>query len=447
LYYLWGFILLFFILFLKPEWVKSAGTYSHSIKKYVLIFCCIFFISFLYNYLFLFPSFNNLLWSLFTYGSSLTILVALLMVPFKEQDLKSIFTFSLYLTLFQVFLGYFQMLQHDSFQHLNPFQGSQSNGDYFVGTTFNPGIGSFVAVKMSLTAILFIPFWFSKKNLKNSFIVLLLFIGWVLASAIFTLLFGMLVIGYFFVAKKIIFAFKTFRLNKSIFYMSILGIVAALIFAFSQPDNISYITASAQETYASIMDEDVILPTLKVIYYKKTFSVVPKEFPYMTFIGLGPGNYSSRSAWLTSGEYLLEQPSYIPVSPSPAGSKYTFSLWSKNLITPDFAGAGSIIHQPFSTWVSIYAEMGLFALIAFFMIFNTFNKSFGYISKHTDDLVLQHLSLGLKMSLVYICLLFFIENLFEYPLVMGQFFVFACALLRVTENKRKETKLLLDVTT
>jgi hypothetical protein len=443
LYYLWGFILFFFILFFKPEWVKTNGVFSRRIIGYVVLFIALFFISFFYNYSAQKSSINNLIWSILTYGSSLFILLALLMIPFKESDLKGIVMFSLYLSIFQVFLGYFQMLQFQHFQHINPFSGEhgQTTGDYFVGTTFNPGIGSFVAVKMSLTAILFMPFWFAKKNLKNSIIVLLLFIGWVLASAIFTLIFGLIVIVWFFIVKKIMHSFTTFKLNKSVFYTVLIAIGAALIFAITQPDNISYIIASAEETYASITDKDVILPTLKVIYYKKTFGELPKEYPMVNLIGVGPGNYSSRSAWLTSGEYLLEQPSYIPITPTPVAQKYTFSLWSKKLISADFPGAGSIIHQPFSTWVSVYAEMGIPALIIFFLIFRSFYSGFTMAQKTASGAFMQEYTLGIKMSLVYLGLLFFIENLFEYPLVMGQFFVFACAVIRVYENKMNPTSI------
>ena len=105
------------------------------------------------------------------------------------------------------------------------------------------------------------------------------------------------------------------------------------------------------------------------------------------------------------------------------------------MINVNFKGAGSIIHQPFSSWLSVFAEMGVFALLSFFFIFNPFYKGFGFALNTSKNVFTNQLAIGLKMSLVYIGLLFFIENLFEYPMVMGQFFVFACALIRVAEKK------------
>lgn len=432
LYYFWGFFLFFFILIFKRDWAVVTGIFSKKIVRFVFAFVCLFFLSFFINYFFFYPSLNNFFWSVLTYGSTITILLALLMVPFKEEDVKSIFKFSLYLTLIEIGLGYFQMLQSQSFQYLNPFMGGKAAGDFFVGTTFNIGLGSFVAIKVSLVTLLFIPVWIKNKTIKNSIFLLLLFVGWVLASALFTLIIGLGVALLFFLVKKLIKTFYSTKINKSVLYVLIISVFAIGIFSFTQRNNIMYFLASMRYTYATLMGTPTPgkIETRKIIYYKKTLADLPIDHPSVLLIGIGPGNYSSRSAWLVSGEYLLHQPAYLHITPSDISKKYVLTIWSKKMINEKFKGAGSIIHQPFSSWLSVFAEMGIVALLVFFFILNSFYRGFNFIQSTSGDSFLSQCALGLKICLVYIGFLFFIENLFEYPIVMGQFFIFACAILR-----------------
>lgn len=434
--YFWGFLLLFFFIFLKKGQLKAEGIYSRNIIQYALLFFLLFLTSSIVAYYINPASLNNIFWSTLTYGSVFSVAIALLLIPFKKEDLVAALKFLVYFSLIQVIVGYFQMLYGTSFQYLNPFGSGKDAGDLFVGTTFNPGIGSLVAIKLSLATLLFIPFWFQNKSLKNSIILLLLFMGWVLASALFTLVAGLGVLFFFFIFRKIVTSVFTLKLNTSVFYITILGVVASSVFFYTQRSNIEYALTSLRYSYATLKGETVKgqVSTRKVFYYRNTLTELPFEHPSMLLIGVGPGNYSSRSAWIVSGAYLESQPSYIPVTPSAIAKKYVLSVWNKDMISSKFKGAGSIMHQPFSTWLSVFAEFGIPALIVFIMFFFTFYKSFN-LNHQLEDEFLQNLSLGLKISLVYLMLLFFIENLFEYPIVMGQFFVFACAFSRINNSK------------
>lgn len=439
LYYLWGFGLLAFVIVFKPNWWRIKDLPSKSIIGHSIFFIAIFFLSALANLLIRPSSFNNLFWSILTYGSTFSVLVALLSVPFREKDLEDIFKFSIGLSLVQVILGYVQMLYGTSFQSLIPFFAGQDAGDYFVGTTFNPGIGSLVAIKMSLTTLLFVPFWFRRNGWKNTLILFLLFIGWVLASALYTLLLGMFVLLLFFIFKRTNWNLRSLKINKSILYVALLGVLVITIFVFTQENNIRYVMTSLKYGYATLIGEEVPgkVSTRKIFYYKNTLIKLPKDHPDMLLVGMGPGNYSSRSAWLVSGEYLERQPFYIPVTPSKTAIEYTISIWSKNLIGSNFKGAGSITHQPFSTWLSVFAELGILGLFVMILLFKRIYKAV-----KTDDVsmtnFMQDISFGLRISLVYIILLFFMENLFEYPMVMGQIFVFVCAFIKVTSVRTSE---------
>lgn len=443
LYYLWGFGLIAFIIVVKPNWWRIKDVRSKSIFGYSIFFLSIFFFSALTNLLVRPSSFNNLFWSVLTYGSTFSVLVALLSVPFGEKDLVDIFKFSIGLSIVQVILGYVQMLYGTSFQSLIPFFAGQDAGDYFVGTTFNPGIGSLVAIKMSLMTLLFVPIWFRSKSWNNTLILFLLFIGWILASALYTLLLGIFVLFLFFVIRKTGWNLISLKINKSILYVTLVGFLVIAIFTFTQSNNIRYVLTSLKYGYATLIGEQVQgkVSTRKIFYYKNTLVKLPKNHPDMFLIGMGPGNYSSRSAWLVSGEYLERQPLYIPVTPSETAVEYTISIWSKNLIGSNFKGAGSITHQPFSTWLSVFAEFGIPGLLVMILLFRRIYKSVKLDDASRTNFI-RDISLGLRISLIYIILLFFMENLFEYPMVMGQFFVFVCAFIKVTDASENDVSII-----
>lgn len=439
--YGWGFLLFIFVLATKSVWFNSNGIFTRRITRYTIYFSIVFFLSAFVNLFKQDASYNNLFWSIFTYGSTLCTLIVFLSLPFREEDGASIFRFSLYLTFFQALVGYVQMLDASSFQTINPFGVlGPAAGDYFVGTTFDFGIGNQVAIKMSLTALLFIPFWFSERSGRNSIILILLLIGWILPSAIYTLIMGFLVIVLFFVVQGSFRSIFTLKIQPTIFYASLAGILIAGIFAYTQKENVGYMVESLKQVYTTVINKDIKQAARKVIYFRETITSLPLEYPYVPFIGVGPGNYSSRSAWLVSGEYLENQPSYIPVTPSKIAQDYNISLWSRKHISAEYLGGGSITNTPFSTWFSIFSEMGLLALLFMVMIMVTLYQSFGYTQRNAEDMFSRNLALGLKMALLYLVLLFFVDNLFEWPMVMAQFFVFAAVLLRRIENKMKETK-------
>ncbi len=429
--YGWGFFILFFVLFVKPSWLFSHGVLGKKVVRYVLYFILIFALSTVANALLGNFSMNNLLWNCFTYGSTLCTLVVLFSLPFKEDDAPRIFWFSVYLTLFQVALGYFQMLYAQSFQSLNPFAVlGKAAGDLFVGTTFDVGIGNIVAIKISLTVLMFIPFWFSERNIRNSFILLFLLIGWVLPSAIYTLIIGFTVIVFYYVLGGLIKAFLTLRMPSTIFYALVTAVLLVGIFAYTQWENVEYTIESLRQVYTTAANKDVTKTSGKVVYYREVFSKLPSDYPWFPLVGVGPGNYSSRSAWLVSGAYLEEQPNYISITPSAAAKKYLIPLWGREQISESSRGAGSITNQPFSTWISLFSELGIGAVMVLSLLFLKLDRAFRKTEQDGIDSFQRNLVLGLRMVILYFVILFFVDNLFEWPMVMAQFFVFAALTVR-----------------
>ena len=434
LFYGWGFLLLVALALIKTEWISPVTRNQKNITICILAFFAVVVISCLVNFLSQNTSLNNLLWTLITYGSSFAALHVFLNLPYHEDDIKSIVKFSLIITLLEIVLGYYQMLFGSSFQSFNPFTLNSNEagaaGDLFVGTTFDVGIGNEVAVKVSMVALLFFPFWVASKSFKNSLLLIFLFIGWLLPSAIYTLFIGLSVIFLYFLFKRIVMAFQTLRLSLTIFFTAALVFVSVLAFMTLQPSNISYVKVLVTRGYNTLTEEHVDNPLGKLVYYKETFASLFSEYPHATLIGVGPGNYSSRSAWLVSGAYLDNQPLYIPVTPSKAAQNYTLTFWRKEFITKAFPDASSITYQPFSSWLSVFSEFGILGLFFFTGVFYFMSKIIDKVEAR-EDKKLSNFVLGTRIVTTYILLLFFFDNLFEWPLVMGQFFILIGLLARI----------------
>ncbi|HQQ95911.1 MAG TPA: hypothetical protein PLX35_01550 [Cyclobacteriaceae bacterium] len=436
--YGWGFLLLLFVLIAKPEWLRVNGHYTKSIATFTIGFIIIFFLSAFINFAYGDSSLNNLGWSVFTYGSTIASLLVILFLPFREGDAIKLFRFNLVLTFIEVAVGYVQMLQAQSFQSLNPYSVlGPAAGDNFVGTTFDWGIGNLVAIKMSFMAILFIPFWMTERNLKNSILLIILLVGWILPSAIYTLLLGFISIAIFFVGQELARVASVSKMRTHIFFGLVAAILMGLIFVYTQQENVRYTVESLKQVYTTLRNKDIVQASRKMIYYRETLTELPAKFPRIFTVGIGPGNYSSRSAWLVSGDYLTVQPEYISVTPSDIAKRYTIKLWGRRLISDEFKGGGSITNQPFSTWLSVFAEMGLFGLIALILIFSSIYRALSKGQVLAESEFDKNLNYGLRIMVVYVVLLFFVDNIFEWPLVMAQLFVFVSVAISKTEQVQK----------
>jgi len=429
LFYAWGFLLLSFLLIVKPGWIRPTNLLSKNILICVAGFILVMFISCAANFNSQNSSLNNFFWTLVTYGSTLCTLIVFINLPFRDGDHEFILKFSIILTLFQVCIGYFQMVKAASFQSFNPFSsgfdGAAAAGDFFVGTTFDVGIGNEVAIKISLTALSIIPVWLAKKNIKNSLILVVLILGWILPSAIYTLMAGLITIFYYYFFEHVKKAIVTARLGFVVFVSLGVGAFFVVLFIFLQPNNINYVRVLLKRSYDTAVGKDIPNPVGKIHYYKETVSSLIREYPHVLITGIGPGNYSSRSAWLVSGAYLEQQPDYIPVTPAKVAQEYTLTFWRKEFITKGFPDASSISYHPFSSWLSVFAEFGLIGLLFFIGIFFFLSRIIRQgINGNFSNSSKLNFSMGTQLMLTYISIIMFIDNLFEWPLVMGQFFVF-----------------------
>ena len=91
---------------------------------------------------------------------------------------------------------------------------------------------------------------------------------------------------------------------------------------------------------------------------------IPVAYPIMPLVGLGPGQFSSRAALIGTGTYFGgKDPKQIPFLPRGSSREFQEYLESHWVAAVSNQYWGST-QQPFYSWLSVYTEFGVFALLA-----------------------------------------------------------------------------------
>ncbi|WP_457637193.1 hypothetical protein [Oceanithermus sp.] len=140
------------------------------------------------------------------------------------------------------------------------------------------------------------------------------------------------------------------------------------------------------------------------------FTELPKEYPLQPFIGLGPGQYSSRAGLMCTGYYFggFNNPRDVPLlpnSPTEPQQKFLIPLWRWHASNRYFGST----QKPYSSWLTIYTEWGIVGVII--LIYILF-----YISYKIKILKSSYSIKAIIMtSIWFIFLLGFQENNWEIP--------------------------------
>ena len=97
---------------------------------------------------------------------------------------------------------------------------------------------------------------------------------------------------------------------------------------------------------------------------------MPSQYPYMPWVGLGPGQFSSRAALIGTGMYFGG-----PLNPKPlpllsAGESQAFQNYLEGLYVAaasDAVWGSSATQKPFFSWLSVYTEFGALTLLGTFL--------------------------------------------------------------------------------
>lgn len=117
-------------------------------------------------------------------------------------------------------------------------------------------------------------------------------------------------------------------------------------------------------TYAGdVLDMEALAVPRAILMYR-VFTELPHDAPLQPYIGLGPGHFSSRASLIASGLYLggPDTPKVVPLMTPQVtylALEYCISLL---LAFIDSEAVGST-QQPFSSFMSVYTELGLVGLV------------------------------------------------------------------------------------
>ncbi len=262
------------------------------------------------------------------------------------------------------------------------------NGDYVEGTihlglvadrSFGNPIFVYNMMFFGLSALLYILL-FSK---KNHYRIALGYLSIILASVVHLIIFffgaicGTMFLSYLWLRNK---KGDTFRkvvgfLRKGFVFLIIFS--AVVIIAIG--DNIAQIPYFLTKISSGDIAKAEI--TLYALYD------IPQEEPLFPYIGLGPGQFSSRASLIASGFYLSNAENNFMGKGTPRAitDKYMYPLLLREL-DAEYVGSTT---WPWYSWLSIYSEFGVVGMLVVLYIFFRLAKR-----------LLQRLSLSYEKALI-----------------------------------------------
>lgn len=138
------------------------------------------------------------------------------------------------------------------------------------------------------------------------------------------------------------------------------GLLAGALTYAALPDNVANISGMTN----AVIDFDALSVPRAIMLYRVA-TELPDEAPYQPYVGLGPGQFSSRASLIASGLYLggandPQAPPFLTPQATRLAADYCLSL----LIA--YADQGEVIgstHQPFFSVLSVYTELGALGLV------------------------------------------------------------------------------------
>ena len=298
-----------------------------------------------------------------------------------------------------------------------------SNGDYIEGTIDislmkQPGFETPIfAINMAMTLIALLPFilifrrwWWFLPFLFGTTIL-------VLSSVLHALLFLLIAftISFFFINPV---ALSSKRVAIAALFITLVLFLMLILMLIFLPTNLSSITIQ--------LERFIRFENPKAILFQRLFSVVPEVYPLSPYVGLGPGQFTSRASLIGSGYYIggIENPRALPyLRPmvSKAVEDYLLDLWRRLIGWP--GSAGSTL-RPFSSWLSVISEAGVIgAFIILFLLLLYLAK----VKRHTRFKGTRIYAFSIVSGLLFLFLLGVQENYWEIP----QSILVGCLLLKV----------------
>lgn len=366
---------LFFIIIFKLKPILNV-----KMNILILFYVCIFLYSILYGYILTVLDLRyiaNYLFTLFLWFTCITCFIQInhFIRSNSIEIIKNTLEAYFFICLIVIFIQY--ILAVIEYNHLNPFIVTQSAGDLFKSIFANSSVNMII---MSFFALFF---YFNK---RKAFAIL---------AAVSMLLTGFMSGIILFCASLLA---TSFLLTKRPITKK-LGLILVFIFAFIcflliSPQNISY-SAGYLERIAR-MEGDV---PFKILSFKETISYWVSSIRSF-LLGAGPGNFSSRVAFIISGDYVSWFPEHL-IYIGEEFKTYHFSLWTHDFNNP-WDNRENTANQPFSFYNQLIGEYGLIGISSFIFFY------LGYYMKNYRFLTFS------KYLLIALLGYFILDYWFEY---------------------------------
>lgn len=178
-------------------------------------------------------------------------------------------------------------------------------------------------------------------------------IAFLLASVLHAIFFlaASLVVGYLFCRPKL-----KFITSKGFLVFALCAVLVMTYFLLGE--NILSV--------GPIMRQALVEQSPRAIVIADAVTTLPRAFPLMPLIGLGPGQFSSNAALLASGTYFGGGDSSLPLIKPQSSRAFDDFLSDLVIQARDPSYGGSITVEPFFSWLSVYTEFGFPCFVAVF---------------------------------------------------------------------------------
>jgi hypothetical protein len=175
-----------------------------------------------------------------------------------------------------------------------------------------------------------------------------------------------------------------------------------------------YVTGFQVRLAEYFLSSNLARETPRGIVLHHTFDEMPREYPLMPLIGVGPGQFSSRAGLIGTGYYFgsQENPRTVPfLTPtiSPVFRKYVLYAWL-HFPFPSYLNSSST--KPYLSWLSVYVEFGAVVFIGIALL--TALTLFRLRRYAKTPLLRTHL-VALGAGIILLFLLGIQENYWEVP--------------------------------
>ena len=279
-----------------------------------------------------------------------------------------------------------------------------ANGDYVEGTIHPPLAPELAysnvmfAINIALLLLFLLPALWRRKTVRHGVIYGLGLLAFVMASVVHAILFLLVAGG---ISAVLVWGRRP-RLSR-VMGTTVVLMAAGAIAWMLLPTNLGTVRPFAQQVLRGEVPKSVSVVT--ALYE------MPREYPYMPIVGLGPGQYASRAGLISTGLYFggLDNPRPVPLLPNrltEAQDKYLLPLWAWHSSNPYWGST----QKPYFSWLAIYTEFGLFGWFVVIVLFFRFLNQIRVLPSVVD---LE--KFVLFASFIFIFMLGFQENNWEVP--------------------------------